>query len=204
MPPYRWWQPLSRALMHLDLVGVDGRSERWSVDLRLWGDSDGEVRAHLFRDERHQAGSRLPARFPVPGGAIEVQASEFGLRRCHYVTATGESRQLEPEPRSAEGRRARLERRSPGLSRLIGAVSVLVLLAGLGLGVPQLVQQVSEIPPLADRFGTFASPVRLSGWTNVALALATAAASTERALRLRYHWLLDGGVTGSGEGQHGQ
>jgi hypothetical protein len=40
--------------------------------------------------------------------------------------------------------------------------------------------------------GTFTSPVRLPKWLNITIGIATAAASTERALRLRYNRLLDG------------
>ncbi|MFC7877807.1 hypothetical protein [Isoptericola sp. NPDC057391] len=192
---FRWWQPLSRALFHLDLVGDGGAPERWSVDVRLWGDSDdGDVRARLYRDGVHVATSRLPAEFPVTGGAVQVDTSSYGLRRCHYVTPDGRERQLEPDPASAEGRRARLERDRPGLSHGIGVVSWVVLAVALVLGVPQIVEQISQIPPVAERFGTFTSPVRLPAALNVGLVVAAALASTERALRLRYHWLLDGGL----------
>lgn|GEM_PF-846728 len=195
LPRYRWWQPLSRALFHLHLTAADGRPETWSVDVRLWGDSDdGDVRARLYRDGRHQATSKLPAEFPVPGGTIEVATSSYGLRRCHYVRDDGTEQQLVPDPASAEGRRARLERNHPGASRTIGLVSWVVLAVALVLGVPQIVQQITEIPPVAEHVGTFTSPVQLSAALNVALVVATILASTERALRLRYHWLLDGGL----------
>lgn len=194
LPRYRWWQPLSRALFHLRLAAPDGRQETWSVDVRLWGDDNGEVIADLYRDGLHQARSKLPAELPVPGGRIEVVASSYGLRRCHYVGDDGEQRQLTPDPASAEGRRARLDRRHPGLSRTIGLVSFAVLAVALVLGIPQLVQQVTEIPPIAERVGTFTSPIQLPGWFNIGLVVATVVASTERALRLRYNWLLDGGV----------
>ncbi len=62
------------------------------------------------------------------------------------------------------------------------------------LGVPQIAQQITEIPPIADRVGVFTSPIHLPGWLNVTVLVATVLASTERALRLRYHWLLDGGA----------
>ncbi|GAB3095662.1 hypothetical protein [Isoptericola nanjingensis] len=192
---FRWWQPLSRALFHLDLVGDGGVPERWSVDVRLWGDSDdGDVRARLYRDGVHAATSRLPAELPVTGGVVQVATSSYGLRRCHYVTPDGRERQLAPDPASAEGRRARLERDRPGLSRGIGAVAWVVLAVALVLGVPQIVEQISQVPPVAERFGAFTSPVRLPAGLNVALLVATILASTERALRLRYHWLLDGGL----------
>ncbi|QJW36745.1 hypothetical protein [Cellulosimicrobium protaetiae] len=192
---FRWWQPFSRALLAVTLAGEDGRPQEWSVDVRLWGDSDGEVFARLYQDGRHQASSKLPAAFPVPGGTIEVEASGYGLKRCHYVPDDGgPERQLAPDPASAEGRRARLERDHPGASRGLGAVSWTVLVVALVLGVPQIVEQVSQIPPVAEHVGTFTSPFHLPATLNVALVVATLLASTERALRLRYHWLLDGGL----------
>lgn len=190
---YRWWQPLSRALFHLRLAGEDGSPQTWSVDVRLWGDSNGEVLAQLYRDGVNQARSSLPAAFAVPGGTIEVVASGYGLRRCHYVADDGTQRQLMPDPASAEGRRARLQRTHPALSRAVGAASVTVLVIALVLGVPQIIEQITQIPPVAESIGAFISPIRLPGWANVSLVLATLVASTERALRLRYNWLLDGG-----------
>lgn len=194
---FRWWQPLSRALFHLDLADdSDGDGpQRWSVDVRLWGDGDdGEVRARLYADGTHRATSKLPAEFPVPGGTIQVVASSYGLRRCHYVTGAGLERQLVPDRASAEGRRARLERRNPGLSRTLATISVAILLVALLLGLPQIAQEITQIPPIAERIGTFTSPIQLPSWLNVGLVVATLVASTERALRLRYHWLLDGGA----------
>ena len=191
---YRWWQPFTRSLLHLRLAGPDGEQQTWSVDVRLWGDSDGEVRAKLYRDGLQDAISKLPAAFPVPGGTVEVVASGYGLRRCHYVSDTGEERQLVPDPASAEGRRARLEKERPALGRALGAVSVLILIVALILGLPQIVEQITHIPPVAENIGTFNSPIALPGWLNIGLTVAALLASTERALRLRYHWLLDGGL----------
>lgn len=168
--------------------------QRWSIDVRLWGDSDGEVRAKLYRDGLQHAISKLPAAFPVPGGAVEVVASSYGLKRCHYVTEAGQERQLVPDPASAEGRRARLEHNHPALGRALGVISVAVLVVALILGLPQIAEQITQIPPVAERVGTFTSPVALPAWFNIALTVAAILASTERALRLRYHWLLDGGL----------
>lgn len=196
---YRWWQPFSRALFHLQLTDEEGRRQTWSVDVRPWGDSNGEVRAQLYLDGRHHARSKLPAAFPVPGGTVEVVASDYGLRRCHYLTHDGAERPLVPDPASAEGRRARLEHAHPALGRAIGLVSMAILLVALVLGVPQIVQELSQIPPVAEHVGSFTSPFRLPAWFNIGLLLATLVASTERALRLRYHWLLDGGLF-DGEG----
>lgn len=194
LQPYRWWQPFTRSLFHLRLTGDGGVPETWSVDVRHGGDSNGEVRAELYRDGHHHARSKLPAGFPTPGGTIEVAVSGFGLRRCHYVSRGGTERQLVPDPASAEGRRARLERTHPAVSRMIGIASVLVLAFALVLGVPQIIEQITHIPPIAESVGTFVSPFHLPAWANVSLVLATLVASTERSLRLRYNWLLDGGL----------
>lgn len=191
---FRWWQMFTgRALLHLDLSGPDGRPVRYSIDVRHQGDREGRVIAHLYREGRHHASSRVPAVLPVPGGAIEVATSAVGLKRCHYVDTVGNRHQLVPDPRSAEGRRARLERGHPVLSRAIGVVSVVMLVIGLGLNLLQLLEPISRIPPIAENIGIFVSPIHLPLWLNVALALGAALGSAERALRLRYHWLLDAG-----------
>lgn len=187
--PFRWWQQLGRALFYLRLPGGSLPDTIYAVDVRHWGDqSSGEVRAHLYRDGLHHAESKIPAVFPVPGGAIEVAMSGFGLKRCHYVTDHGEF-QLAPDPRSAEGKRARLERGHPTLSRLIGLASIVMLVIGFALLLLQVAEPLSRIPPVAEAVGVFDSPVQLPLWLNLALGLGAAVGSTERALRLRYSWL---------------
>lgn len=191
---FRWWQPFSRSLLHLRLPGVTDAPEIWSVDVRHGGDDNGEVWALLYLDGRNQARSKLPAAFRIPGGTIEVASSAYGLKRAHYVAHDGTTRMLVPDPASAEGRRARLDRSRPRLSRTIGAVSVAVLVVALILGVPQLIEDITRIPFIADAVGTFVSPIHLPTWTNISLLVAAAVASTERALRMRYNWILDGGL----------
>ncbi|MFP5071102.1 hypothetical protein ACLFMI_15745 [Pseudonocardia nantongensis] len=192
---FRWWQMfLGRALLHLQLTGDDGSQAVYSVDVRHQGDrEDGVVRAQLYRDGRHHAVSKVPAVFPVEGGAIEVATTGVGVKRCHYAAADGTERQLIPDPKSAEGRRARLEREHPSVSRSIGVVSIVMLIVGVSLNLLQILEPVSRIPPIAGNLGVFVSPIHLPLWLNVALGLGAALASTERALRLRYHWLLDAG-----------
>ena len=194
LKPYHWWQMFSRALFHLTLD--DGnRSERWSVSVNLWGEGDdGEVRAHLYKNGAHSAQSKLPAIFEVTGGVIEVQISQYGLKRCHFVPANGKAQALTPDPASAEGKRAKLDRNHPVVSRMVGIVSVLILVVALVLGVPQLFETITSIPPVAARIGTFESPISLPAWFNTGLVIAAVLASVERALRLRYNWLLDGGL----------
>ncbi|PWV46851.1 hypothetical protein [Nocardiopsis sp. L17-MgMaSL7] len=191
---FRWWQLFSRSLFHLPLHQDDGRTALYSVDVRHWGGKeDGEVRADLYLDGTRHAHSRMPAAFPVPGGHVEVAMSSFGLRRCHHVPDDGADRQLVPDPRSAEGRRARLDREHPALSRWIGAVSIALLVVGLGLNLLQALEPLSQIPPVNDVTGTFTSPVLLPLWLNITLGVGAALGSAERALRLRYSWLDDAG-----------
>jgi uncharacterized integral membrane protein len=192
---FRWWQMLTRALFHLRLTHDDGRQTVYAVDVKHQNHSEGYVKAHLYLDGRHHAESKVPAVFPVQGGTVEVRKSAFGLKRCHYVTAEGTEYQLIPDPASAEGRRARLDRAHPALSRCMGFLSSIMLVIGLVLLILQLAEQVTRAPEgVAQYVGTFTSPIGLPVWGNVVVGLATVAASTERALRLRYHWLLDGGA----------
>lgn len=190
---FRWWQSLGRGLFYLRLTYDDGRPMVYAVDVRHWGNqSSGEVKAHLYLDGRLHAESRLPAAFPVRGGTIEVRMSAFGIKRCHYVTSDGAERQLVPDPASAEGRRAHLDRTHPALSRGIGIASVVVLVAAVALFIPQLLEQLTRPEAISQHVGSFTSPVDLPAWLNIAIGVSTAVASTERALRLRYSWLLDG------------
>ncbi|WP_194421147.1 hypothetical protein [Microbacterium abyssi] len=191
---FRWWQLFSRTLFHARFAEEDGLPHTWSVDVPLWGDSNGEVIARLYRDGVNVAMSKLPAAFAAPGGTIEVVASGYGLKRCHFIAADGSESQLSPDRASAEGRRARLDREHPTASRAIGAGSFIVLGVALVLGVPQIVEQITHIPWVAENIGAFTSPVQLPAWGNISLLVATLLASTERALRLRNHWLLDGGL----------
>ena len=192
---FRWWQQLSRSLFYLYLPAPDGRRTVYAVDVRPMGDQDGRVLAELYLDGRQVAMSKVPAAFPVEGGVIEVAASMFGLKRSHYVPVDGVERPLVPDPASAAGRRARLADDHPALSRFIGSVSVVLLLGGLVVVVLELVDVIGRIPPVVDRYGGFAAPVQLPLWLTIALGLGAVLASVERALRLRYHWLLDGAAT---------
>ncbi|MFJ5222556.1 hypothetical protein [Streptomyces sp. NPDC088400] len=192
---FRWWQLLFRALFYLRLTDDAGRQTVYAVDVRHWqNQSSGEVKAHLYLDGRRHAESRLPAAFPVRGGTVEVRMSAFGLKRCHYVTADGAEYQLVPDPDSAEGRRARLDRAHPALSRWIGFVSVIVLVIALALLISQLIEQLTQVPVVSQHIGTFTSPIHLPAWLNITMGVGTLVASTERALRLRYSRLLDGGA----------
>lgn len=188
LKPFRFWQPLSRSVFFLELAEPDGRPVEYAVNVPFLAE---DYRADLYRDRIQIATSKLPAAFPVPGGALEVNASTFGLSRMHYVTDDGTERVLTPHRRSAEGLRARFGRRFPGLSRLIGGAAVVTLLVGLVVLVPQVAAWVSQIDWVAENVGTFTSPIELSGTANTALFVGGIIASLERALTLRNHWLID-------------
>ena len=191
---FRWWHMLSRALFHLPSDG-EGRPVVYAVDVPYWQrvlTDDGKGKAHLYRDGVHHARSKLPAVFPVEGGTIEVVSTSFGLKRCHYVIEGGPARRLAPDERSAEGRRARLDREHPVLSRLIGTLSLIILVISGSLVLLQIVEALTAVPPVAQRLGTFTSPLDLSIGLNSVLALCASTAAVERATRLRWNALLDG------------
>ncbi|MGW2261328.1 hypothetical protein ACWCXE_26520 [Streptomyces sp. NPDC001780] len=192
---FRWWQQFSRGLFYLRTADATGRWTVYAVDVRHGqNQGSGNVKAELYVDGRQHAVCRLPAVFRVEGGTVEVSMSGFGLKRCHYVTDEGDEHQLTPDPASAEGRRANLARRHPTLSRVIGCFSAVVLATALVLLVSQVAEKLTEPPEIAQHVGAFTAPVHLSVWMNIAVVLVTLAASTERALRLRYSRLLDGGA----------
>ncbi|MFD0038987.1 hypothetical protein ACFVIZ_15260 [Streptomyces anulatus] len=195
LQPFRWWQQLFRALFYLRAADATGRWAIYAVNVRHGqNQGSGNVKAELYVDGRQHAVCRLPAVFPVEGGTIEVSMSGFGLKRCHYVTHEGHEHQLTPDPASAEGRRANLARQHPTLSRVIGCFSAVALTTALVLLVSQVAEKLTEPPEVAQHVGGLHAPVHLSVWMNITLVLVTLAASTERALRLRYSRLLDGGA----------
>ncbi|MFJ4037510.1 hypothetical protein ACIPVB_05450 [Microbacterium sp. NPDC090007] len=192
LAPFRWWQVLTRSQLSLEIPDAADTMRTYTVDVRHLGDAgDGEVRARLFRDRALASVSRLPARFAVPGGHIEVATGTFGLKRCRFIPTDGAARQLTPHPRSAEGRRAALDREHPRASRVLGLLSLIVVVAGICLTVPQLVETVSQIPPIADTLGTFTAPIHLPPALNAGVTVLVGLASVERALRLRSSWLDD-------------
>ncbi|WP_106816338.1 hypothetical protein [Microbacterium timonense] len=189
---FRWWQVFTRSLLTHTSVRPDGTTAEYAVDIRRGGDGgDGVVRARLYLDGSLLAYSKVPARFAVPGGHIEVAVGTFGVKRGHYVSATGEETRLVPDPASAEGRRAQLHRTHPRLSRLISIVSTVLVVIGLSVTVPQLLQTLSEAPFIADSIGTFQSPINLPIAANVAIGFAAVVGSAERATRMRSSWLDD-------------
>ena len=194
LEPFRWWHLLAgRKLFSLSLVRTDGSRASYDIDVRLSGKQAGDFGlVHLYLDGRHHADSPLPSAIPVEGGVIVVSLSSAGLKEAHYLPEDGHARQLTPHPKTAIGLRTRFDRDHPVFSRWVAAASVLMLVIGAGLNGIQLLEPLSQIPPVAEHLGHFESPVRLPLWLNIALGLGAGFAATERALRLKFHWLLDG------------
>lgn len=194
LKPFRWWQMTRRSVMSIALP-VGGRQVMHTIEVKHGGDDEtGVVRAGLYLDGQLRAQSKVPARFPVARGHIEVRTSHVGLRRCHFVAHDGTERRLDPDPKSAEGRRMRLAREHPVASAIIGAISVLMLLIGVALNMLQAAEPISQIPFIAGTFGSFESPLHLPVWLNLALGFGAAAGAMERAMQMRHHWLLDSGA----------
>lgn len=189
LEPHRPWQMLTRSIFHVELAGENGVERDYAVDVRYFS-WDGKV--HFYVDGRQELVSEQPTAFPVPGGVVEVQVGASGLKRIHLVPADGgRERALRPVPHSAEYWRAEIDRRYPTLSRWIGNMAIAILLVGLVLFAPQLLEAVNQWDVVGDRFGTYTSPISLPGWLSTSLLIAGVAASLERALTLRSHWLID-------------
>ncbi len=189
---FRWWHTFTRSVFSIALGNSNAPLSRYSIEVRQLGDKeDGKVRARLYRDGRLELISAMPAAFPVPGGRIDVAVGTYGFERCHFVTSDGIVHALTPHPKTMEGHRARLHRIHPGLSRIIGAVSTLLVLIGAAVAVPQLVATILQIPPVAEAIGLFELPYTVSTGVNIAAIVAAAVGSTERALRFRTSWLDD-------------
>jgi hypothetical protein len=190
---YRIWHLFSRSLFSLRLPLRSESAHVFEVDVRYL--ADGTTRnspATLYRDRLQVSrANSFPVTFPVPGGFIEVAMSPYGLKRMHYVCDDGSEHVLRPHPRSHEGLRSRFGRRFPRTSSLIGAVAVVLLLVGLAVSIPQSMEALTRVPFVAERVGTFTSPISLPEWANIAVLVAGGLAGIERALTLRNHWLID-------------
>ncbi|OZF53621.1 hypothetical protein CH293_10140 [Rhodococcus sp. 14-2470-1b] len=182
LTPLRPWQVLNRYLYELDLAGT-----RYTVEVDI---ADDDV-AKLYADGRLVSTLDLPASFAVGDGRIDVAASLYGVTRVHFSRRDGVGRRLTPVRGTLEDRRRRLGERHPVLSRVIGWVAIVLLIVNLILAVPFALEIVTEIPVVAERFGTFVSPIQLPVWANTPLLLAGIVAAMERALTLRHNKILD-------------
>lgn len=180
LTPMRAGQSLYRSVFGIEHDGV-----RYDVDLNFF---DWDEKVLLYRNGIQDRIQKGKSRFELPDGSrIEVALSTYGIRRAHLVLPDGPERQLEPASGSGERWRADLERDRPGLSRALGLLSWSIIVIALILQVPQLAELGAELTGWYE----FTSPVNLPAWMNTPLTVAGVLAGTERALRLRYNWLLD-------------
>lgn len=187
LKPYRWWHIFTRSLFYIRLVDEDGTENVYAVDVQYFAE---EEKADLYKNGKRIATTSLPGIFPVPGGEIEVEMTNYGMKRMHYVTELDE-RMLSPDPLSMEGLRLRFDKRFPSASNAIKYAAIIILLTSIVLGLPQLLQFITSIPFIADKIGTFESPIHLPEWLNTILFFGGIAAAFERAITLRNHWLID-------------
>ncbi|HLT84289.1 MAG TPA: hypothetical protein VKZ83_08675 [Phototrophicaceae bacterium] len=180
LTPVRGWQWLWRGVF-----GTEHAGHRWDIEVNTF---DFDENVALYRDGVQVRVQRRRSRFELDDGArVEAAWSTFGLKRAHLVHPDGTEVPLEPAPGTAERWRADLDRDHPVLSRRLAAASWTVLVVALLLQAPQVLQLGAS----ATGWFEFTSPVTLPAWLNTPLSLAGALAGLERALRLRYHWLLD-------------
>jgi len=112
------------------------------------------------------------------------------VKKIHYVTDI-EELQMVPDKASLEGKRAKFDSKFPAASRWLGYIAAVILIIGLVIAVPAVIEMITRMDFISDNIGTFNSPFQLSGWLNVTLLVLGLAAATERALSLKNHWLID-------------
>lgn len=179
---------LSRTQLLAEVEGPDGVRHDYAARV---GYFDDEPSVRLYTDGRESAVGEPPVTFEVPGATIEVATSIFGIKRAQVSVAGEPARTMRPARGTAEYARALFARRFPRASRLLGAAAVLFCLIGLVLAVPMLAEIVTSFDLVADRVGTFTSPISLPGWLTTTLFGLGLVAGLERALSLRNHWLID-------------
>lgn len=188
LKPYRLWHIFTHSLFHITITKENNEQVNYALKSRYFAD-DSSV--DLYRGTTHIAYSTLPATIPLENGILEVKSGGSGINKIHYLTDEAETFSIYPDKRSVRGWRLGLHRRAPFVSTCLGLLAAAILLTSLALGLPQIVEQLTEIPWVAEHIGTFQSPINLSIWLNVVIGVATGFAATERALMLQSHWLID-------------
>lgn len=189
LKPYRWWECLWRSTFSIALKDGDHEDDQlheYTVDVDYF---DWDIR--LYTDGVQTAVGSYPVRFPVPGGLIHADLSLYGAQRMHYEPGVGDPVLLKPHRNSLEGLRAAFARQHPLASRIVSWTAIAILLIGLAVFIPLLIQRISEIEWVAEHVGTFVSPIDLPGWLNGTLLVAGILAALERALTIRSNWLID-------------
>ncbi|KAB1644917.1 hypothetical protein [Gulosibacter chungangensis] len=191
LKPVRGVQALWRTQFGIRLIEPDAQGKEvprsYAVDVNFF---DLESRCALYRDGSQHLRAKLPVKFPVHQGQIEVADSTYGMTRIHLLR-DGQEQQLVPMPGTAEFWRAKFGRNHPVASRIIGWLAIAILLVSLVLLLPWVIELISQMDFIAERFGTFTNPLEVPGWLGSTLAVASVLAGLERALTIRSHWLID-------------
>lgn len=178
--PVKRWHFIWRTVM-----GIEHAGHQWDIDVDFF---DWDERVYLYQDGLQARVQRGTSTFDLPDSAsIEVAWSTYGLRRAHLVKADGSQHQLTPIQGTAEHWRAELAQNHPRLSRWMDISSWIILAIVFALEIPQALAAIAEF----TQWYQFMSFVTLPAWLNSLITVAGVVAGLERALRLRYHWLLD-------------
>jgi hypothetical protein len=143
-------------------------------------------KVHLYRDGARIETQKSPASFDVGGGiGIEAAMGLLGMKDLK-VTGDGGWARFRPAAGTAEAWRAHFDREHPTASRVVGTISLVVLVVALLLEIPQLIgvgaralgvdlELPLELPPVAA----------------AALGFLALAALLERALRFKHNRWID-------------
>lgn len=154
---------------------------------------DLEERIRLYRDGRLVDTARRRATFDIGGGArIEAAVARVGMKYVRLRQGeAGDTVPLLPADGTAEEWRARVGHAHPTASVVVGWISLVVLLAVLGIELPQMINLVGSLTPLIGLQSFEIPALRLSGWANLTLIILAGAAGLERSLSMKYNALLD-------------
>lgn len=148
---------------------------------------DWDERIRLYRDRRLVDEQRSRARFDLGGATVEARTGLYGMRYVRAVDPSGAVADVAPMPGTAEAWRDRMDRERPTASRAVGVAAWVVLVVALVTQVPQLLELVSGLTGWSPPFvPDLPAPV------NTVLGVAGVVAAVDRALRRRYHPLVDG------------
>lgn len=184
---YKKWHIFTRTVFYIKIKNDKDELVDYAINYPYFVE---EPRAELYRAGKQVAYSKLPATFSIEDGVIEVSSGSYGIKRMHYVDKEGKEYPLHPDNNSVRGLRLRLEKKHPTLSKLVGCTSICLLLLTAILGLPQILEGITQIPWVSDNFGTFVSPINFNYIENILIAGIGALAGAERALLLRNKRLL--------------
>lgn len=180
-----FWQYLHRTVFHKRIGG-----DLYSVDVDLYGKELMGPESALYKNGVRIKESTVPSVYEVPGGFIEVETTTYGVKKINYVTDTDEV-QLIPDRHSLEGKRASFDSKFPSASKWVGYIAIVILIIGLIIAIPAVIELITGLDLVADNVGTFTSPFQFPAWLNGTLLILGLTAATERALSLKNHWLID-------------